>query len=116
MPGDDRTGPMGFGPMTGRRLGLCCSARPDGWSSGGHKGFGAFGRGRGRGWRHWYYATGLPGWVRMGGGGRRASASYPPRSDQDELSYLKESTIGLEPQLNALRARMAELERAGKTE
>jgi hypothetical protein len=116
MPGGDRTGPMGCGPMTRRRLGLCYRARPEGSSSKGYGSFGAFGPGRGRGWRHWYYATGLPGWARMGGGGRWAPPSYPPQSDRDELSYLKEYTIGLEDQLNALRARMAELARAGKTE
>lgn len=102
MPGGDRTGPMGFGPITGRKLGLCCSARAGGRFSKGCGRFGAFGLGRGRGWRHWYYATGLPGWARMGGGGWWASPSYPPQSAQDEL--------------NALRARMAELERADKAE
>jgi len=29
-----------------------------------------WGWGRGRGWRHWYYATGMPGWM-------RGSCGYP---------------------------------------
>ena len=40
MPGQDRTGPAGIGPMTGRGLGPC----------GGGMGRG-FGRGKGFGWR-----------------------------------------------------------------
>jgi hypothetical protein len=62
MPGFDRTGPMGMGPMTGGRRGLCnpataASARA---FTGGYgyfgglglrRGFrGGFGRGRGYGW------------------------------------------------------------------
>jgi len=79
MPGLDRTGPMGNGPMTGRRLGYCSgyvgTQKPSEtnqneitntnepllgfgrrfWPRGGWRGFG-FGSGRGRG---------------FGGGGRR---------------------------------------------
>jgi hypothetical protein len=111
MPGGDRTGPRGLGPMTGRGLGSCYGPQPGGWSSAGYGRFGAFGFGRGRGWRHRYYATGLPGWAaQQSGGDRWTSPGYRPRSDRDELGYLKEYTAGLEEELNALRARMAELE------
>ena len=53
MPGMNRTGPEGLGPMTGRRMGLCGTGR--GLGRGLRNGFGAgFGRsvgpGRGLGW------------------------------------------------------------------
>ena len=45
MPGGDRTGPMGYGPLTGRGLGPCSRGS-------------AFRRGSGRGfgWRNWQNA------------------------------------------------------------
>jgi len=67
MPGGDRTGPLGYGPMTGRGMGLCGGNPSPGYMFGGPglglgrgfgRGFGlgrGFGRGmgfgRGRGWR-----------------------------------------------------------------
>lgn len=76
MPGGDGTGPMGWGPMTGRAAGFCAGFGVPGYANpalgrGFWRGFGRglgrfFGRGGGRGWRHWYYATGLPGWYRAG--------------------------------------------------
>jgi hypothetical protein len=52
MPGGDRTGPMGQGPMTGRGFGLCAGFGRPGYASGGFgRGMGrGFGRGRGMGW------------------------------------------------------------------
>lgn len=65
MPGRDGTGPLGAGPRTGRGFGMCGTAvRP----SGGRAVYGYGTRGRGRGWRHWFHATGLPGWMRFGAG------------------------------------------------
>jgi hypothetical protein len=48
MPGLNRTGPQGFGPITGRGLGLCSSgfSRVSDWVG---RGFGWFGQGRGLG-------------------------------------------------------------------
>ncbi|OYT44383.1 hypothetical protein B6U90_05435 [Thermoplasmatales archaeon ex4484_6] len=54
MPGGDRTGPEGRGPMTGRRLGYCTGGTPPGYGAGGYgwgRGGGrGFGRGRGMGY------------------------------------------------------------------
>jgi len=53
MPGGDGTGPMGFGPMTGRAAGYCAGYAAPGYMNpmpGRGFGFG-WGRGRGRGWR-----------------------------------------------------------------
>jgi len=115
MPFGDRTGPRGLGPMTGRQLGQCAGAWPGEWSGGYYERSCAFGWGRGRGWRHQYNTTGLPGWAR-GGGSRFGSPRHSPWTPQDEMAYLKDYTQGLEEALNATRARMAEIEKAGKTE
>jgi len=106
-------------PMPGRGLGM-------GWGRG---------RGRsggGRGWRHWYYATGLPGWARFGyapAWGAPPSAAYsqgqygappsaayfqdqygaPPTPEQ-EVEFLKAQAEGLQQQLDAVSQRIAELE------
>ncbi|MGQ9787608.1 MAG: DUF5320 domain-containing protein, partial [Anaerolineae bacterium] len=70
MPRGDRTGPWGAGPMTGRRAGYCAGYPVPGYMNpipgfGARVGYG-YGFG-GRGWRHWFYDTGLPGWARFGG-------------------------------------------------
>ena len=44
MPGGDRTGPWGAGPMTGRGVGICAGYDMPGYMNP------AFGRGSGRGW------------------------------------------------------------------
>ena len=51
MPGGDRTGPMGFGPMSGRRAGYCAGHAVPGYTNpiGGRIGMG-YGRGQGRGY------------------------------------------------------------------
>ena len=51
MPGGDRTGPMGYGPRTGRGMGFCSGFNAPGYASPGFgRGMGrGFGMGRGRG-------------------------------------------------------------------
>ena len=115
MPGGDRTGPRGQGPMTGRGLGWCRGAWEGGSPGNYHGPTPAFGYGRGRGWRHCTYATGLPGWAR-GGRGRSGGTGTSQWAPQDELDYLKDYTQGLEEALNATKMRMAELEKAQKGE
>ena len=78
MPRGDRSGPQGFGPMTGRAAGFCTGNSVPGYMNPvpGRAGIGAgqgFGGG-GRGWRNQYYATGLTGWQRAAGW----PAAYPP--------------------------------------
>ena len=115
MPFGDRTGPRGLGPMTGRGRGQCAVAWPREGFSGAYERGGAFGTGGGKGWKHWYRATGLPGWARAGRG-RFEDPRYSPGTPQDELNYLKEYILGLEEALNVTRARMAELEKSGQAE
>ena len=79
MPRGDGTGPRGMGAMTGRAAGDCAGlGMPDSAKPAPERGFGiGFGRcgggrgscGRGsvgHGWRHRFYATGQPGWMRFG--------------------------------------------------
>lgn len=140
MPGGDRTGPMGMGPMTGRGAGYCAGyggpgyVNPiprggfgRGWRRGGRgggwgRGWGG-GWGGGRGWRHGYYATGLPGWVRYGaapawGGppppayGPYAAAAAPtqPPTRQEEAQWLRAQADLLKEELEAISQRITELE------
>jgi len=133
MPGGDGTGPLGWGPMTGRAAGLCAGQPVPGFANplmGGGFGWG-FGRGRGMGgrggWgrRNWFYATGVPGW-------QRAAYGYPPygwsgsyaapyagpyaypsgtgMSREDEINDLKYQAEYLEDALEGVKRRMTELE------
>jgi len=118
MPRGDRTGPMGLGPMTGRGLGYCAGYNAPGYM---HPGPGlglGMGWGRGRGWRNRYYATGVPGWARAGwGAGPWWGWGAAPAAPAVEQEFLKAQAASLQQQLDAIRARLEELEREeGKEE
>ena len=71
MPNFNGQGPQGQGPMTGRGMGYCAMNVTKGQSNNqAVPGWGVgrgFGRGRGgRGFRNWFRATGIPGWMRFG--------------------------------------------------
>ncbi len=91
MPGFNGMGPQDMGSMTGRGRGFCISyAAPGaGYTSG-------FGRCGGRGWRHWYHATGLPRWARW----------TAPAGGEQELGSLKEQVSILESALEQLKKRI----------
>jgi len=135
MPAGDRTGPMGMGPMTGRGAGYCGGYDAPGWSNpfpGGGFGPGlGWGRGRawggGGGWRHrnWYYATGLPGWMRFGYGPAWGAAQpwgppptwgyqpYSPEpSREQEIEFLRQQAEWLKQELDAIGQRIQELGQA----
>ncbi len=127
MPGGDRTGPAGMGPMTGRAAGYCAGFSVPGYmnpSGGRYAGVGrAFGGGfgRGRGYRNWYYATGLPGWARynMGYSAWGGAVGYPFAPDLEpdqEKEMLKSQSEVLQKQLDEIKARMDELSKEQKTE
>jgi hypothetical protein len=114
MPRGNRTGPLGAGPMTGRGLGHCAGhsapgyaheGRGMGWSPGCGRGFG---HGRGFGWRHTFRATGLPFWARHGEGPWGRAEERPAR--EEELSYLEAQAEVLAEQLDAIQARIDELQ------
>jgi len=109
MPGGDRTGPMGMGPMTGRGAGYCGGF---GMSGAMNRGFGGR-RGRGRrGWRHVFHATGLT-------GRQRAAMAAADVSDaasqtqgiapQEEIQALRAQAEAAAATLDRVRRRIEEL-------
>ena len=130
MPRGDGTGPAGQGPMTGRAAGYCAGYATPGFANpSGGRFFGA-GRGffggrgaRGRGYRNWYYATGLPGWQRYysgmpAWGGMVAPPVNPyfnPYTDaaltpDQEKEMLAQQADVLRQQIEDIQARLDELE------
>lgn len=98
MPGLDRTGPQGAGPRTGRGMGYCSGYDQPGFTNltPTSRGWFGFGRGGGgRGWRHRFFATGMPGWA-------------PPTPEQ-ETADLKVQADFLKTQLDAIQKRIDEL-------
>lgn len=100
MPGGDLTGPLGAGPRTGRGMGYCGGYDQPGFANlapGFRGGFG-FRRGcMGRGWRHRFYATGVPGWAAL--------------TPEQEMLDLKAQAEWLKSQLDVIKKRIEELTR-----
>ena len=118
MPFGDGTGPQGLGPRTGRGAGYCAGFGMPGSMNPvpGGAGFG-FGRGRamgcqwfgrGRGWRNWYRATGLPRWARTGYGYPYA----PSFTAKEETNLLREEAEFLKKQLEDIENRISTLEKS----
>ena len=110
MPGGDRTGPGSMGPMTGRGFGYCYGSEVPGFAQG--RGWG----GGGRGWRHWYYATGLPGWARAGYPPAQAYPPYgqpygQPLTEERETELLRNQAEALRRELEIITKRLEELEK-----
>jgi hypothetical protein len=113
MPGFDRTGPRGMGPMTGGARGLCnprgtrraYTGRGFGFR-GASPGWPYIGRGRGGLARGWY--PGLS----------RRLFTYPAfpveayqESSREELDYLKEQSRAMKQDMEAIERRIQELEK-----
>jgi hypothetical protein len=120
MPRGDRTGPAGIGPMTGRAAGFCAGYSVPGFmNSGGGRWY--WGWGGGRGPRHWYHATGLPGWARSEMGypawGGPVNAYVPPTGPfgptmtaEQELDALKKQAEFFQDELGQINKRIEQLE------
>jgi hypothetical protein len=110
MPGGNRMGPMGMGPMTGRRAGYCAGYPAPGYANPG-VGRGLAGpmgwSGSGRGWRNRFYASGVPGWAAWGY--PYAPAPAQPSREQ-EREGLKAHAEALEEELRAINERLGQLE------
>lgn len=112
MPGGDRTGPMGGGPMTGWGRGFCSEPEGPRFAGGGYggrgRGFGRGGGGGGWGWRNRFWATGTPGWMR--------EAPSPPafagaQSTEDtERRWLEQRSAALDAEQKQVKTRLGELE------
>jgi hypothetical protein len=109
-----------MGAMTGRAAGYCAGFGVPGYANfvpGRDFGMG-FGRGsgfRGRrfggyGSRHWFYTTGLPGWMRFGG----YVAPYQKPDPELEKQALKNQAEALQSELDLIKKRLDELQ-AGAT-
>jgi len=108
MPGGDRTGPAGRGPMSGRSLGYCAGYSTPGYTRGYGMGLGrGWGRGRGRGYMRW---------------GRYRDPYYepyvlnPPRyvpvsplSRTDQIAMLKEEKEYLESEMDGIKDAISDL-------
>lgn len=129
MPGGDRTGPAGMGPMTGRAGGYCAGYAVPGYMNpvpgrglgfGRGRGFGfGWGMGRGfRGGRGWAGYAGVPPAVPV----YPYAGAVPPYgvpygaapSPQQEVDMLKGQAEYFEDALEGIKKRIAELE--AKTE
>ena len=117
MPGGDRRGPMGQGPMSGPRQIFCAGSNNPGNTNRGRGAGRGFGGGHGGGWRHrhWFHATGLTGWQRaaMGmsaGGGpgtlSAADADTPGVTREQELALLRDQAAQLQDSLNDINRRI----------
>ena len=114
MPGGDGTGPLGLGPMTGRRAGYCAGyptpgyANPGpgrGWGFGYGRGFGrgsGWGRGFDRrfgfGWGAYPYAYGSP---------YGYSANVTPKQEAD---MLRAEAKAMQEEISAINQRVKDLE------
>ena len=122
MPGGDRTGPMGLGPMTGRAAGYCAGYGVPGYMNFGPGRGGRGGRGMGRGgygygrggWRSRFWATGPPVWSHFGAAPWGAWGAPPvvagPATSQQEVDLLKQQAQFFEQSLGDIRKRIDELE------
>ncbi len=109
MPGGDRTGPEGQGPMTGRRAGFCTGNQAPGYEKPRY-GFGrGLGRGSGRG-----YGRGF--WRRD----TTPEPYYHPNtyphtiSKDEEKTYLEETAKNLEQEIKSIRKRIEEISKEKK--
>lgn len=117
MPGGDGTGPLGLGPMTGRRAGFCAGYSVPGYANPGFgrgfgygRGFGrgrgwgrGFGRGFGFGWAGYPYAYGNP----------YMAAAYPANfTPKQEADMLREEAKAMQEEIDAINQRVKDLESA----
>ena len=112
MPGGDRTGPMGGGPMTGWGRGFCSEPEGPRFAGSGYggrgRGFGRGGGGGGWGWRNRFWATGTPGMMR---GAPPPPAFTGAESTEDtELQWLEQRAAALDAEQKQVKTRLGELE------
>lgn len=115
MPGGDRTGPTGAGPMSGRAMGYCAGSSVPGYANA------APGWGRGMAWRNGWGRGGGFGKGFVGGYGFRRGFNYPGEMAEDlaptreeELNSLKTQAERLRRTLDDVQKRIDELEKEKK--
>lgn len=100
MPRGNGTGPMGMGPMTGRRAGYCSGFAVPGYANPDRF---AGGLGYGRGFRRRFCATGVP---RCGYSAEAGGAGEAPF---DEKAFLTRQAGVLEARLQQVKERLSSL-------
>jgi hypothetical protein len=104
--------------MTGRAAGYCAGFGIPGYANAAGRGFGrGFSRGcgfggGGYGWRHWFYATGLPRTMRFGGFGAPQQKPDPESVKQ----ALKNQAEALQSELDLIKKRLEEIEAGASAE
>lgn len=117
MPRGDRTGPAGYGPMTGRGAGFCTGFPVPGYANpmpGRFRGRGRGFYGRRRGFRHQFYATGQPFWARDAYPFEPAPGYYEKYSPENEAEFLSQEADFLKQELKAIEDRLEHLKKAEK--
>ena len=99
MPGGDGTGPLGMGPMTGRRAGCCGGNADSGLTNA--DGFRGHGKGRSRGRGH--------GLCRLGA--NASGTRFGAMSKDEEKAGLARQASALEGALEEIKARLSELDK-----
>lgn len=115
MPWGNRTGPMGYGPMSGRRAGYCAGYDAPGYANpvggrgmGRGRGMGhGFGRGFGRG--RGYFGYGEEPYYPSVPYNPGIAPRYQGSSPEEEKSYLENLVKGMEQELADIKARIKEL-------
>lgn len=111
MPRGDRTGPIGRGPMTGRRMGFCTDyAAPEFMPPGPEYGMGrglGFGRGFSRGMG---FGRGR-GWWRTGYGGYMDYPT-PALNREEEVAFLERQAKEMKEEQTLIKTRLEELKKA----
>ena len=126
MPAGNKTGPLGYGPMTGRGLGYCAGYRFPGFTKGMPRGGMGYGLGRrgglgrghgfGRGFGRRFYPDSpydYPVYSREPYPGHycppyEASIS-PEQQKEDEKAYLENVINNMEEDIKAMQERLQEL-------
>ena len=104
MPGGNRTGPAGMGPMTGRGAGFCAGYNTPGYTNPvGGRGMG-MGRGRGMGLGRGF------GWAGAGNVGAYPMPVGQVLTQEQELEGLKSQAESIESSLDQIKARIEALQ------
>lgn len=102
MPGFDRTGPNGQGPMTGRAMGCCQTADQTGHVPVGRRGGCGFGRGGGRGLRQGFGPA-------AGRGRYRNIEADFEQVEPVDVEGREDGRIEMQNQIDLLKVQLAEI-------
>jgi hypothetical protein len=108
MPGGDRSGPAGTGPMTGRAAGYCAGNPVPGYMNAGAGGMGMAWR---RGWRGAYGRGYQYPYASPTAYGSAVPGNYDPvQGQQQELSVLRSQADYFQKALKDIQNRISQLE------